>query len=209
MSSRIRPAFYRVSQFLAAVKTCLPVWVRGGRDRLTTEDGTLVRSSLTTLPQQQLFARMSPNDRRHALAVVYTLRQAGHHNPALVQAALLHDVGKSAGQPLIHRVLIVLLEAFWPAALQRLSKPTAAASERMIEDDHYVGDVSLERVSWWRRPFVIHARHAFIGAAWAAEAGCEPLVVELIARHQQPAGQEPVDSKERLLAILQWADNLN
>ena len=145
MSSRIRPAFYRVSQFLAAVKACLPVWVRGARDSLTTEDGTLIRSSLTTLPQQQLFARMSPNDRRHALAVVYTLRQAGHHNPALVQAALLHDVGKSAGQPLIHRVLIVLLEAFWPAALQRLSKPTAAASGRMIEDYHYVGDVSLEQ----------------------------------------------------------------
>jgi hypothetical protein len=106
-----------------------------------------------------------------------------------MQAALLHDVGKSMGQPIIHRVLIVLLEAFWPAALRRLSTPGNAG--------------------WWRRPFVIHAQHPAVGATWAKEMGCEPLAVNLITRHEDAFIAESAGDAEKLLAALQWADNLN
>jgi hypothetical protein len=190
------PALYRVYQFFSALKATLPSWAGGVRGGLTTEDEALFTAILKTPTQQQLFARMSPNDQRHAIAVVCTLQAAGYHQTALMQAALLHDVGKSMGQPLIHRVLIVLLKAFWPAALRWLS------GESTIHP-------SIHKVSWWRRPFVIHAQHPAIGATWAEEATCEPLAVRLIARHQEILDGEPVSEEEKLLAALQWADNLN
>jgi hypothetical protein len=100
---------------------------------------------------------MSPNDQRHAVAVARTLRRAGYDHPALLQAALLHDVAKSMGQPIIHRVLIVLLKAFWPSALCRLGQPSGQPSS----------------FPWWRRPFIIYAHHPAIGAAWTEEVGCD------------------------------------
>lgn len=176
------PALYRVAQFFGAVRAYLP----GGGGEV---DHTAVAAILTTPAQRRLFARMSPNDRRHALAVATMLQQAGCRQPALLQAALLHDVGKSLGMPISHRVMIVLLEAFWPRLLHRL-----AAGE-------------IERAGWWRRPFIIHARHAAIGAAWAERAGCLPLAVRLIARHQDALSGD--DEEARLLAALQEADNAN
>ena len=185
----MRPALYRVFQFFVAIKAGLPSWAGGINDQLAAADEALVRAILTTPSQQRLFGNMSPSDRRHALAVARSLRQAGYASPPLMQAALLHDVGKSLGQPIVHRVLIVLLEAFWPAALQRLSV--------------------AGRASWWRRPFVIHAEHAAIGAGWAQEAGCELLAVTLIARHQDSVVAGINNEEDDLLTALQWADNLS
>lgn len=187
-SRTTHPALYRTSQFFAAVKAKLLTWI-GARTLPPGAEQAMVSAFLPSFSQQQLFAQMPVNDQRHALAVVRTLRQAGYEQPALMQAALLHDVGKSEGQPIIHRVLIVLFEAFWPAALRRLSASDATA--------------------WWRRPFVIHAEHAAIGAAWAKEAGCDPLAVSLIARHQDKLPAEASVAEERLLVVLQWADNSN
>lgn len=190
-SKTSHPALYRVYQFFAALKASLPAWAGGVRNGLSAEDEALVTSILKTPPQQQLFDRMPPNDRRHAVAVVRTLQQEGHTNESLLQAALLHDVGKSLSQPIIHRVLIVLLEAFWPQALQQLSRDTT-------------GQLAIDQISWWRRPFVIHAHHPAIGADWAEAAGCDPMAVRLIAEHEETA----TDTDE-LLAALQRADNLN
>jgi hypothetical protein len=187
-SRTTHPALYRVAQFLAAVKASLSAWA-GQTTFPSAADQALVNTLLPTPAQQRLFAQMPPNDQRHALAVVQTLRQAGHEHPALLQAGLLHDVGKSLGQPIIHRVLIVLFEAFWPAVLPRLATPGVAG--------------------WWRRPFVIHAEHPVIGATWAREAGCDSLAVKLIARHQDKLSSNPVAEEEKLLAVLQWADDLN
>ena len=185
------PALYRVYQFFVAVKAS---WFDGAPGRLTAKDKDEVATILATPTQRALFKRMSPNDQRHALAVARSLQQRGDENSALLQAALLHDVAKCLGQPIIHRVLIVLFEAFWPAALEGLAK---------LEPSQ-----NIESSSWWRRPFVIHAQHPAIGAEWAEAAGCDPVAVRLIARHQDKlTGQ--VEAEERLLAALQWADNLN
>ena len=196
-------ALYRATQFFAALKAVL--W---GGSRLTPADEALVTSILTTPAQQRLLARMSPNDQRHALAVLRTLQGAGYDQRALLQAALLHDVAKSMGQPLIHRVLIVLLKAFWPAALERLGEWGMGNGERRITNN---SSFILHPSSFpnWRRPFVVHAHHPAIGAAWAEEAGCEPLAVRLIARHQEALASEPIGEVEKLLAALQWADDLN
>ncbi len=206
-SKTSHPVFYRVYQFFAALKASLPIWAGGVKGGLTPADKALVASILPMPSQQQLFSRMPPNDQRHALAVARTLQQAGHTQPALLQAALLHDVGKSMGQPIIHRVVIVLLEAFWPGALRWLSNGERKQASGNKETEPKRGLV--DGVSWGRRPFVIHAHHPLIGAEWAKEAACEPLTVELIARHETALAIEPINMKEKLLVALQWADDLN
>ncbi len=213
LAETIQAALYRTLQFFAALKASLPSWAGGG---LTGSDEALVKAILTNAAQQRLFAQMSPNDQRHAVAVVRTLQQAGYKQPALLQAGLLHDVAKSMDQPLIHRVLIVLLKAFWPAALERISEwripqgYNVANSEQHVTIEHsLIRSFAYSSIPWWRRPFVIHAYHPAIGAAWAAEADCEPLAVRLIARHQELLNSSPMGEEEKLLAALQWADDLN
>jgi hypothetical protein len=205
----MHPALYRASQFFAALRAYLPAWAGGIQGELRPDDLMLIKSFLPSLPQQQLFKRMSPNDQRHALAVARTLQEAGHHQLPLIQAALLHDVGKSIGQPIIHRVLIVLFEAFWPAALEKLANPAHfwQTGEALAPDQIRV----IDAYSWWRRPFVVHAYHPIIGAIWAKEAGCDPAAVSLILKHQDILTEDnPPDSpQKKMLAALQWADSLN
>jgi hypothetical protein len=195
-------ALYRVYQFFVALKAYLPPWAGGVSGQTTIEDETWLRTILSTQAQQQLFARMAPNDQRHGLAVARTLQQAGHGQPALLQAALLHDVAKSLGQPIPHRVLIVLLEVFWPAGLSRLAGQVEGQGPQMSQVE-----AQLRRQSW-RRPFVIHAYHPLIGAAWAEAAGCEAGAVTLIRKHQEKL-EGRLAPEQDLLALLQWADSLN
>ncbi len=137
-----------------------------------------------------LFEKMDKTDQKHAIAVLQTIRNWGELNSSLLQAALLHDVGKSLGQPLFHRVLIVLLATFMPKIL------------------HKFGNASLNCVAW-RRPFVIHAKHHEIGATWAREAGCDELVVCLIRHHQQKPVINSDIQFEKFQAILYQADSIN
>jgi hypothetical protein len=196
-------ALYRAIQFFVALKATLPTWAGGG---LSLADQALAAAILTTPAQRQLFKQMFPNDQRHAVAVVRTLQQAGYSQPALVQAALLHDAAKSLGQPIIHRVLIVLLNRFWPSGLVRLSQ---ISDEPMANGDSVYSPFAASLIPNWRRPFVVHAHHPVIGAAWATQSGCQPLAVRLIARHQELLENQPANEEEQLLALLQWADNLN
>ena len=62
-----------------------------------------------------LFLRMIKRDQRHSLDVQQALLIAGHDQPDLLAAALLHDAAKTA-QPghrlkLSHRVAVVLRQA--------------------------------------------------------------------------------------------------
>ena len=172
---------YRVRQFFGALTA------------RTDKQDEQTLTPVLTLSQQDLFRRMPTNDQRHSLNVCRTLRQAGHtegtpEGKALLAAALLHDVGKSQGRIwLWHRVAIVLLERWAPRALDRLSsgKPQG-----------------------WRQGFVVHRQHPEVGAQWAERAGCSPLTVTLIRRHQEPL-DETLCEENQLLAALQQADGMN
>ena len=138
---------------------------------------------------QALFRKMSVPDQRHSLNVMRTLRRAGHSEVDLLAAALLHDVGKADAKiHSWHRAIIVLSRRFAPGLLAWLTH----GEPRGV-----------------RRPFVIHRQHMEIGAQWAAQAGCSPLTVSLIRRHQEPLRREPVGDEERLLIALQHADGVN
>jgi hypothetical protein len=175
-----RPA-YRVQQFLhALLAMLLPI---------SAADIAQARAFLPAAAWP-LFLGMSRGDQRHSLNVLAALRAAGEPRPALAQAALLHDCAKhGAGVRLWHRVAVVLLKAFAPGLLARWGQAEPAAGS-------------------WRYPFWAHVNHPQRGADLAAAAGCDPLAVLLIARHQEPraAGAGDID---RLLAALQTADDDN
>ena len=139
-----------------------------------------------------LFLRMTKRDQRHSLDVQQSLLNAGHDQPDLLAAALLHDVAKTA-QPgrrlkLSHRVAVVLLQAIKPGWVEQVA--------RSDPDD-------------WRYPFYLHRHHPEIGARLARDAGCSLLAVSLIRRHQVKLSAPPVDEEDQLLAWLQTADDAN
>src|SRR5260221_4790688 len=60
----------------------------------------------------RLFQRMRRSEQQHSLNVLRTLQAQGHNDPALLAAALIHDVGKSrVAFHLSDRVLVVLVKA--------------------------------------------------------------------------------------------------
>jgi hypothetical protein len=157
-------AVYRVRQFGSALAT-------RGRP-LTEAERTEVRAWLpaTAWP---LFDAMPHNDQHHSLNVLHSLRAADHGEPALMQAALLHDVAKSTGGvTLFHRIAIVLIKVARPDWAARLTQTPAPDRANL------------------RYPFWALANHPQQGAEMAAAAGCDPLVVTLIRRHQEAGRAE-------------------
>ena len=139
--------------------------------------------------QRELFLRMPSLDQRHCLAVCRALREAGYTDPVLLQAALIHDVGKSLGPVGIrHRVTAVLAKALWPRLWERMDGGPGS----------------------WRYPFRVHRHHAPLGAELAAQAGCSPEVVWLVAHHEDdPVEAQARDGRGSRLAALQTADRIN
>ena len=125
---------------------------------------TEAAEQLLSPPALALYRQMSPGDRWHGQQVLDALRAAGDWDAAVQQAALLHDVGKAhAGLTLVHRTLVVLMQAGAPGLLQRLAGDGTPA---------------------WRRPFHVQVHHAGIGAEMCARAGCSSVTVALVRAHQ-------------------------
>ena len=174
----LRRISYRVQQFL------ISLW-----PRITSEEQAKVSR---WLPPRAvlLFHQMALRDQRHSLHVLHRVQKVAPDQPDLLAAALLHDVAKTA-QPgqrvrLHHRVLVVLMEAVQPGWAQQIARDEPGS---------------------WRYPFYLHLHHPEQGARLAEQAGCSALTVELIRRHQHKLQRAPANETERLLAILQAADD--
>lgn len=157
---------------------------------LSEAERSEVREELS-LAEFELFSGASSAEQRHAFGVYRTLQQTEIAQPALLKAALLHDMGKSkAPLTLWQKSLVVLGERFWPEAAERWSQGEARG---------------------WRKPFVVRHRHAEWGAQMAEEAGSQELTVMLIRRHQEKRGAAglPLSEEDQLLRQLQQADELN
>jgi putative nucleotidyltransferase with HDIG domain len=146
-------------------------------------------AAVLTPEQVALFGRMRRSERLHSLRVLALLREAGHDDPDLWVAALLHDVGKTIAPFHFHeRVLVVLVHKFASVRYHRWGQGDAQG---------------------WRRPFAISLRHPEWGAELVAAAGGSPRAVELVRRHAEPLSGPPRDETESLLLILQAADDAN
>ncbi len=159
---------HRVAQFLHTLLAPLePVDVAYARARLSP---ALFR----------LFRRMSEAEQHHGIAVCRALEAQGYHDPDLLAAALLHDVGKALHAPALwDRVAAVLGEHYAPTLAEALSQGPPEGL---------------------RRGFVVRRRHPRWGASLAEAAGASPRTVSLILHHHDPPG----DDAE--LAALQAAD---
>jgi hypothetical protein len=157
---------HRVEQFLGHLTA-----------RVRADEAALARSVLPAAAWP-LFAAMPVADRRHGLDVVQRLLAAGHNDPELLQAALLHDAAKGRRLRLWHRVSGVLLEAFAPRALERLASPEPGS---------------------WRHPFHLYLHHADLSADAARAAGCSERAACFIG------GPVP-DADASLAAALHAAD---
>jgi hypothetical protein len=157
------------------------------RAHVEPEERQLVGRYLSP-PLQRLFDRLAVADQRHSLDVLYALQEKGYNDRDLLAAALLHDVGKvGVNLYLWQRVVIVLLQATWPALLEQLAW----------------GDPAN-----WHYAFYLQREHPEIGARLAQEAGARPLTVELIRRHQVPLRQPGRYLEDKLLRALQEADGI-
>jgi hypothetical protein len=157
---------YRVEQFLDHL-----------RARVSADEAALAHRLLPAAARS-LFDGMPVADRRHAVDVMARLLDAGHDDPDLLAAALLHDSGKGHRMRLWHRVSGVLLEAIAPRMLTRLASAEPGS---------------------WRYPFHLYLHHAQLSADAAVDAGCTPRTVALI--------RGTVDGADAsLAAVLRTAD---
>ena len=139
----------------------------------------------------ELFGRMSPGEQAHSYRVAQTLIAAGHTEPELLLAALLHDVGKTrAPLGLWERTLVVLGGGFAPGLAARMGRAENGPRP-------------------WQRPFITAAQHADWGAEMAECAGAPLRAVALIRRHQAAPPVPPRTEDDRLLAALRQADEEN
>ena len=136
-----------------------------------------------------LYLTMRRSERQHSLRILCDLRAAGHENPDLFVAALLHDVGKTRTHFFLpEKVLVVLVKAMAPSLYQRWGSGPAQG---------------------WPRPFAVSAQHPAWGAAMVADAGGSALAVELVSRHAEPPEHPPQTEADRLLLALQAVDDRN
>ena len=149
------------------------------RARVDPDEEALARSVLGDAAWS-LFVAMPVADRRHALDVAVRLVGAGHREPELIAAALLHDAAKGHRMRLWHRVAGVLLEALAPGLLRRLASDDPGS---------------------WRHPFWLYLHHSTRSAELAERAGCTPVTARLI--RAAPDGVREV----RLVEALKAADD--
>jgi hypothetical protein len=131
----------------------------------------------------ELVARMTAGDRAHLFETRRRLEATGCLDPALLKAAVLHDIGKVDDRGrvyLAHRVALVLLRRFAPRLIDLLAG---------------------SGVPGWRYDFYLAIEHPRVGGELARLAGCDPRVCWLIT-HRQDEGA----SGDAGLALLQAVD---
>jgi len=146
-----------------------------------------------TPKQWELFERLQPAERNHALRMLRKLRGQGDDQPDLLVAALLHDVGKLFYRlnP-VERAMIVLARATMPRQARRWG-------------DLPQGDI--ESLPWWRKAFALAEQHAMWGAELARQAGASLMTEILIREHHHPQGLGDGNPESNLRYKLWRVDN--
>lgn len=170
---------YRTRQFWQALRAG-PLTAAARR-----EVAAVLRPAEFTLFETQSYA-----GQQHSYQVMRTLLETGHDERDLLVAALLHDVGKARLRlTWLDRIKVVLTHLLAPGLARKWA---------------------YGRQNRWTRAYLVRFHHPAWSASALAEAGGSPLSVALVRRHQDPLLASEGDSEEnRLLALLQWADDQN
>ncbi|MEM7797860.1 MAG: HD domain-containing protein [Chloroflexota bacterium] len=172
--------FYRLKQ----------VWWAVSARPLNSEQQKQI-AGLLTPTELELFGRFSTNDQNHSARVLTHLILIGEEAPSLLKAALLHDIGKTR------------------TPLTVVDRSLAVAGKILMTNQVTTwGMLPLQDARRYHRPFVVKEQHAQWGADIVAAAGSDPLTVRLIQRHQDLL-IDIASEEDRLLSVLQWADDLS
>jgi hypothetical protein len=135
----------------------------------------------------ELFTSLPPAEQRHGLIIYQMLAALGYTDASLLTAALLHDAGKACYPlRLWERVWAVLVGHYLPELAARWSLGSPVGLKRAL---------------------VVAVRHAEWGAQMSAEHGADPLVVEVIRRHQDKNEYDKNKRVDQLVAVLQSVDD--
>lgn len=170
--------YYRVRQLTRSLRPCID-----------KAELSYIKSVLTE-KQAELFFRLPLFEQRHALNVCQTLVAGGFgYDVELLQAALLHDLGKTDSLhnrsiPLWGKVANVVLRKLGGPALVTWLASTQPASLRYI--------------------FYLQCRHEKRGAKLIRQIGSSNRVVALVGRCSNLIRKGDMSAR-----ALKWADDLN
>lgn len=166
--------FKRIMQFVKAVTA-----------RVTVEDGKYISAHLSA-EEQKIFFAMSVADQYHSLRTAYTIERLiiedkrGVDKEFLIRCALLHDVGRRAGDLTIRgKIFAVLITSLAPAFAERLEVN---------------GNQAL----------YIYHHHAELGARKLQQIGLFKEAKIIAKHHAKPKLDDPLELK-----LLRLADNEN
>lgn len=166
--------FGRVKQFIRAVTA-----------RVTVDDGKYISAHLNA-EEQKLFFAMSVADQAHCLRTAYRVERLviedkrGVNREFLIRCALLHDVGRRAGDlTILGKIFVVLITSIAPKFAERLE----------INGNHAL--------------YVYH-HHAELGAQKIQRIGLFKEAKIIAKHHAPPKPEDPLELK-----LLRVADNEN
>lgn len=166
--------FGRIWQFVRAVTA-----------RVTVDDGKYIAAHLNA-DEQKIFFAMSVPDQCHSLRTAYTIERLviedkrGVDREFLIRCALLHDVGRKAGDLTTKgKIFVVLVTNFAPKFAERLE------------------------LNGNRALYVYH-HHAELGAQKLQRIGLFKEAKIIARHHAPPKANDPIELK-----LLRLADNEN
>ncbi|MCK4257583.1 MAG: HDIG domain-containing protein [Halanaerobiales bacterium] len=171
---------HRIKQFFSAITA-----------RVEEEEKEFISKYLNE-DEKKLFYQMSIVDQRHALDVCCLVAESlkfkekdnKADNQFLIRAALLHDVGKLAGDlTLFDRIIIVLIDSFIPGRIE-------------IWGEEGRGNFLKNRL----HAFYIACNHGLIGAKLLEKISCDLDLITIIRDHHLP------ETSDWRMTILQEAD---
>ncbi len=146
--------FGRIKQFIRAVTA-----------RVTVEDGKYISAHLSA-EEQKIFFAMSIADQAHCLRTAYTIERLviedkqGVDKEFLIRCALLHDVGRRAGDLTIKgKIFVVLVTTFAPKFAERLE----LNGNRALYVYHHhaeLGAQKVQRIGLFKEAKIIAKHHA-------------------------------------------------
>lgn len=146
--------FKRIKQFIRAVTA-----------RVTVEDGKYISAHLNA-EEQKLFFSMSVVDQAHSLRTAYTIERLviedkrGVDKEFLIRCALLHDVGRKAGDLTIAgKIFVVLITSLAPKFADRME----INGNRALYVYHHhaeLGAQKIQRIGLFKEAKIIAKHHA-------------------------------------------------